>query len=339
MSFQYRDKVNNEDTYETEVCVFKDSEYKFSFYDGNIGTIRTVTGMVDDIFDTVIVLMVSKFEEDQVTCESCKVCECPCQGNKETIPLIDCRYNQYKHRHDKYKGPDIVQIPITNILNAEYSTSICDETKNDAGGFYTMIIGISAEVVKSIVVNLSFFSDKQEEAFKYVELRAGNVYDIVFEENGTIFETRAKVERIVPEDKKKLTPNDSFIREYVAADDEVYSHKCPCKDDFMKSLPPEAIKIIVDISQEFNGRYEVISLDKIRDCKLIEDNEIKPPHDHCHCHNKPNGEQHCHQPKKIKLDDDNTAIVDNKGVIVNPNTDKEIRIPFPELIKFYIGLQ
>ncbi len=318
--------------------MFRNSEYNIIFFDGDIGTIRTIIGMIDDIFDNVITVLVNKSEQDQVDCQFCKACECPCRGKEEIIQTIDCKYNQYKHRHAKYTSPDLLQIPIANIIQADYFISN-DEIKDCSGGFYTMIIGISAEIVKALVVNLSFFSDKQDEAFKYVELRAGNVYDIVFEENGTIFETRAKIQRIIPEDKKKLTSNDSFIREYVAADDEIYSHKCPCKDDFMKSLPPESIKIIVDTSQEFNGRCEAISLDKIRDCKLIEDNEIKPPHHHCH--NKPNGEHHCHchQPKKIELDENNTAIVNDEGVIVNPNTDSEIKISFSELINFYIGLQ
>ena len=72
-----------------------------------------------------------------------------------------------------------VTIPVANIKDVEVITEDMNSSSNNAmKGVKIMVLGISATVVDSIIVNLEFINDNCHEAIKYVSLSTGKKYNI-----------------------------------------------------------------------------------------------------------------------------------------------------------------
>lgn len=240
-------------------------EYKFSFYDGIYGLHKSVTGLVMNVYEDQIKIKCIDSKKDMADCDESK--------NHILPPMPTCNCVLNPPDMSKYDEPDIYFIPIKNIMDVSYITNAITKPK---GGTRIMILGISATIIKAIVVKLEFFDDNCEESIKCVDLETDKVYDLIYEYNGSVYENRVKIVGI--EDCACITDNpNSIVRENIGFDNTVYLDICHNKDDFMRGDPVRQVKITVDTSETFDGNLEVIMLDSIRDCTLVEDIDDDTP--------------------------------------------------------------
>ena len=241
---------------EDEVIIIEPGkEYSFKYYDADTGSISNIIAGVICVYEDKIKV---KF-----------------YGN-------DGDLNNCIHNNLTTYDYNTVFIPISNLLSVtEYTRKAppcCDIpviNESDRKGIYIMLLGISATILKAIIVRLALFDDNAEEAIRYVDLEAGKVYDISYEAENTIYESRVKVMDIIELDEDTEDDSVEYVKENVGLNNAVYYTKCTCncvtKEDFMLSPPVKKVKIVVDTSEAFTGRYEEIMLHTIRDCKLVEE--------------------------------------------------------------------
>lgn len=246
-------------------------EYKFSFYDDTYGIKKVVIGLVDKVYEDQIKLICIDSKKDMVDCKHCRNIKCD-KANKNHIlppmPICNCVLNPPDT--SKYDSPKVYFIPLANLMDVSYVMNNNPANNKPKGGTKVMILGISATVLKAIVVRLEFFDDNFEEAVKLVELEKDKIYDIAYDCKGTIYESRVKVIAIEECECTSVEDPNTPVHENVGMNNSVYGG-CHNKDDFMKEPPVRKIKITVDTSETFDGNLEVIMLDSIRDCTLVED--------------------------------------------------------------------
>ena len=258
-----------------EIMIFPNMEYNFTFYDANFGTLRSLTALVTNVYeDQIKIKYIQNKTNDKLDCSKCKkdCFERPKIKRKREKPMPTCNCILNPPDISKYDEPKIYFIPISNLVNVSY---IKTEKKKEKGDVKVMLLGISATMVKAIIVRLEFFDDSIQDAVKLVDLKAGGIYDIAYEADGTIYESRAKVIKIEEDKDHKCMckPGKGFVRENIGCDNMIYhsyNHDHD-KDDFMNEPPVPIVRIIVDTSEDFHGRYETIMLHTIRDCTLVEE--------------------------------------------------------------------
>lgn len=350
-----------------EISIFPGFEYFFSFYDAVYGTIHNIKALVVDVFeDQIKVKYKPNKESDTVNCALCnkkKDCNKNKKAQKEKpMPTCNCILNPPDN--SIYDDPIVYFIPIANIVDVRYiSLDNNDDDKNKREDVHVMLLGISASMVKAIIVRLEFFDDSIDEAVKYIDLEAGNIYDIAYEDrDGTIYESRAKVIKIEedPHGCEQCKPGKGFVRENVGEGNIIYTSKCHCKDDFMGEPPVPLVKIIVDTSEDFEGRYETILLHTIRDCTLVsekdpdDENPDITPDCCCNCEFKTDNCDiencgHYIPPKPpVNLpccESEYTYSYDNKmkAVIKGEKVDlfvegQKSQVTLDDLVKFYLGV-
>ncbi len=252
-------------------------EYKFNFLDSTYGIHKIITGLVTNVYKDQIKIKCFDLKKDMVDCNKChNRNNCDKAGSHILPPIPTCNCILNPPDISKYSEPKTYFIPIENIMDVSYIQSTNpDGAIKPKKGTKVMLLGISATVVKAIIIKLEFFDDNSEEAVKYVEIEKDKVYDFVHKCDGSILECRAKVVSIEECECNNTTISNSIVRENIGFDNSVYRipHN---KDNFMKEPPVRKIKITVDISESFNGNFEVIELDSIIDCTLIEDEDNTP---------------------------------------------------------------
>lgn len=265
-------RLNPDTNKETELIIFPNIEYKFTYFDDKTGEVCTAIGLIEKVYSDQIKIKQSQSksndkDEDDYERYGCRRPEshknCVIDGN-----------------NTKYTEPTTLFIPVANIASV---SCICNTTnkKDNKEGLYIMLMGISATVVTAVIVRLAFFDDCREEAIKYVNLEVGGVYDIAYEGNdGRIYENRAKIMQI--EDNRNnfhSRPRKDYVREtrkeHVGFNNAIYIDQTRNKDEFMTGVPVRDIEIIVDTSEFFTGCYESISLSAIRDVTLVEVDEVE----------------------------------------------------------------
>lgn len=255
--------------------VFSNMEYQFTFFDAKLGSVRSVTGLVTNVYeDQIKIKYISN--GNNVDCSTCCNMECKnkkTQSNTVQSPMPTCNCIFNPPDVTTYDGPQVFFVPVANIIDISYKVNNTNRPEEKPkGDVKVMLLGISATMVKAIVVRLEFFDDNIEDAVKYVDIETGGIYDLVYEnKNGTIYESRVKIVRIeeVPEGQP-CKPGKGYVRENIGAHDAIY---IPCynkKDEFMQAPPVRKVRLIVDTSELFTGRYETIMLDCIRDCTMIQ---------------------------------------------------------------------
>ena len=235
-----------------------------------------------------------------------------------------------------------------------------------------MLLGISATTVKAIIVRLEFFDDSMEEAIKYVDLAVGGIYNIAYEcFDKTVYESIAKIVSIEEVPEQICQTGKGFVRENIGMNNAVYTRRDCChtsKDDFMVAPPAKKIKLVVDTSEDFHGRYESIMLDAIRDVEMIQvpDQELPEvpnkepndscegcPHRTCDCcpdtcgHTKPlppkphkPGHGGCNDTSyyTFAFRDGTKASVTGQDVEIVTPGGKLIEMSMKELFEFYLGI-
>lgn len=334
-----------------DVKVFTNMEYNFTFYDASTGSRRSITGLVLDVFtDQIKVKTIHNSDKKKPNCNlcdkkhNCKDYHLFMKTNQPPMPTCNCVLNPPDT--SKYNETEIIFIPLANLIDVSYILSDNGQNKKPKGGTKVLLLGISATMVKAIVIHLEFFDDSIENAVKYVNLEKDGIYDITYmSRNGIIFEVRAKIAEITELPHPDHAPHHhgpTVVRENIGAKNSVYAGYeddcCTTKHDFMKQPPAPPVKIIMDTSDTFEGRYETIMLDQIRGCStvyspsengegVIEDSS-EP--NCCECCDK-------NQKFEYKYEDGSKAIIngDNVSLVVNGSkTD----LSLDDLVKFYLGI-
>lgn len=265
----------------TNTIIFPNMEYDLTFFDSTHAKLYTITALVEDVYEDQIKVKYLKNNN----CKKCSNNTTSSITTAQGMPNCSCILNPPDL--SKYEGPTTFFIPIMNILNVRYRWTP-NNNHNDTSEVRVMLLGISATAVKAIIIRMAFFEDNLEEAVKLVDLKAGNIYDITYESNdGATYESRVKVMNIEECPDTPCKPGKGYVREHVGCGNSVYTN-CACsKDEFMSAPPMKKIRIIVDTSESFTGRYEAIMLDAIRDCTLVleadgsDDEEFDK--DYCDC--------------------------------------------------------
>lgn len=321
---------NYSNTNKKQILVFNNMEYQITYYNPYLGSKQTVTGLVVGVWEDKIKIKYAEDKTVKVTrdCSTCTNLSCTKRtveynssstNSTSSNCTCNCIYNSSNIDTSKYDDPQVFFIPVANILDISYSknnsiTSSTNNTESDGEGeVHVMLLGISATTIKAIVVRLEFFDDNIEEAVKYVDLEVGGIYDLSYEciHKQTIYESRVKIVKIeecennhehycccghhdIEDDNyyQDHKPGRGFVRENVGFNNSVYIyHDCRnTKDDYMQAPPVRKIKITVDTSEAFEGRYETIMLDSIKDCRLIANPDGSEPDysqipDESHCKN------------------------------------------------------
>lgn len=245
-------------------------EYDFVFYDAIYMKLYSITGLVEDVYEDQIKV---KYIKNNKTTSSSSV-----SNTANVMPNCSCILSTPDL--SKYEGPATIFIPIANIVNIRYKWSKNNTNIRDTTEVRVMLLGVSATAIKAIIIRMAFFEDCLEDAVKLVDLKAGNIYDLVYEcKSGTVYESRVKVMSIEDAADTTCKPGKGYVREHVGCGNSVYTN-CACsKDEFMSAPPAKKYKIVVDTSESFTGRYETIMLDAIRDCTLVYDASNDPSSD------------------------------------------------------------
>lgn len=253
----------------TSTLIFPGMEYDFTFYDTTYMKLYSITGLVEDVYEDQIKI---KYIKNNTTTAS--------NSNTTANGMPNCNCVLHTPDLSKYEGPAIIFIPIANIVNIKYKWVANNASINDTTEVRVMLLGVSATAIKAIIIRMAFFEDCLEEAVKFVDLKANNIYDLTYEsKDGAIYESRVKVISIEDAANTMCKPGAGFVREHVGCCNSVYTD-CSCsKDEFMSAPPVKKYKIVVDTSETFTGRYETIMLDAIRDCALVYDANNDPSSD------------------------------------------------------------
>lgn len=253
-------------------------EYKFTFFDPNTGGVQTIIGLVKAIYENQIKIVYSSTSNSKcANCSKCNECTQSSTSSSTTtegMPTCSCVLNPPDY--SKYNEIKTYFVPVSNIIDVSYlvyGSSNNEETKESEEDIEVMLLGISATIVKAIVIRLGILDDSIQDAVRYVELETGGIYDIAYEcKDGTIYESRVKVVKIeeVDGNETECKTGKGFVREHVGCHNAIYTTSCKPRDEFMNAPPVRKVRITIDTSETFSGRYEVISLASIRDCTLVQ---------------------------------------------------------------------
>lgn len=323
------------------IMVFPGLEYCFSFYDAVYGTIHNIVALVDKVYDDQIKVLYTKdtSSNDTVDCSKCKNTKCKNNNNNVVVtPTCHCIMNPPST--EKYEYPTTYFVPVCNIIDINYM-------KNSSKGVSIMLLGISATVLNAIIIHMEMFDDSSNTtAIKSVDLKTGAIYNFTYEgSDGCVYESKVKVIKIEQDkqfDDCKCKAGKGYVRENVGEDNNVYTSYIN-KTEFMKQPPISNIRIIVDTSEDFSGRYEVIPLNSLRDCTLIEDGGTESPttptdpdtkkcNCECSCKKDNNTYEYDYSANDVK------AVVNGETVTIT-SEGQNMDLTLDRLIKFYMGIE
>lgn len=334
----YKSTCDNR-TLKKTVLVFIGYEYTVSFYDIRSNKLVTITGVVESFTGDNISAGNQYFTLRYIpeTSTSSDV-------DKEVIkglPNCGCVFN--KPSADKYQSSTTIDIYPAVITDMNYASEYVPQHKVPKKGVKVVLLGISAELVRAVVVNLKLLEDGCgcEDAVRDVNLKVGNIYTIAYfnSKDMTMYEFDGKLVAIK---ETELKPSkDSVVRqcENVGLGDSIYTSNCECgcTDDYLTSDPLSTdVLLTFDTSTDFTGEYQSVMLSWIRDCKPISESPELPPdmtYPPCNC-------DVC-QNKDIEITSGNTKVVINpktQEVAYNHNNMDGV-VTLQEVIDFYFGCQ
>lgn len=337
------------------VYVFIGYEYKVQFYSNTSGQLETLTGIIDSISgsnsDSASQYFTLKYQQpNQNSTTSCNPLK------TEGMPNCGCVLN--KVSTSKYSECVKTIIPISNIVEIEYvagdnsNNPCCRESDGEQKGVVKVVLlGISADIVKAVVINLKMLDDGSDTAVKDVDLKVGNTYTIVYYSNKdkAIYEFDGKLTSINEVDTEAAANTIIHChkkhKEQIGFRDTFYETCCTDDtdtdtDDYLTSDPVKNdIQLVFDTSMDYNGAYETIMLSWIRDCTLINEAEeesndtddTSTDMKDCNC---------CCNPAimEVKSGDFNIVINGNDNTVSydNPNGSNGT-ITLQELVDFYFA--
>lgn len=331
-------------------------EYDFVFFDATYMKLYSIIGLVEDVY------------EDQIKIKYLQNNKSPSKNfinMAQGMPNCNCILSTPDI--SKYEGPATIFVPIANIVNIRYKWTTNNTDIKDTTEVRVMLLGVSATAIRAIIIRMAFFEDNLEEAVKFVDLKAGNIYDLTYESrDGAIYESRVKIMSVEDAENKDCKPGNGYVREHIGCGNSIYTD-CSCtKDEFMNAPPAKKYKIVVDTSEAFVGRYETIMLDAIRDCTLVYDaykdqsSDVNEDTDYCkHCNHKTKNcnPKHCGHflPPHVKPEygcgehimpktyvykyrNMYKAIISGDKVSITAE-GKTTKINLESLVKYYLGIE
>ena len=266
-------------TLKKTILIFTGYEYKVCYYDLETNCRKTITGLVEEL-NSQYITMKTLNTSNSSTDEDADI------SVTRGLPSCGCILN--KPDESKYNIVTIVNIPISNITDAAYVQGGTNPVpKKPKKGVKVVLLGISAEIVRAVVINLKMINDDCEcgEAVRDVNLKSGNIYTIAYfsSKDKALYEFDGKLVAI----HETTTPpsTDSVVRqtEQCGLNNSIYNTKCVCDpsnsvvDDYLEAEGLENdIMLTFDISSDFSGEFQSIMLSWIRECKLIKENPDDP---------------------------------------------------------------
>lgn len=328
-------------TLKKTVFIFIGYEYTIDFFDYGIGRANKITGRVDSIngdnsnqmSQSLTVTYLNK-PNDSVDDNTVSVT----RG-----PICGC---QNKPNNDKYNTTTTVTIPISNITDVCYTgNNPIDPENKPKKGVEVVLLGISAEMVRAVAINLKMIDDNADEAVKDIFMKVGGIYNIAYIDPAekSMYEITGRL-LAISETENKVSTSNSVVRqcanEQYGLNNSIYNTGCNCecgstdKDDFMNSDTIEKeVLLTMDCSMDFSGHYHTIKLSTIRDCSVVDESGVKDPTDgtemDCGCTSQP-----------IVLKSGNTKVtIDpvSQNVAYSGGACSFGNITLQELVDFYFG--
>lgn len=269
----YKTTCDNK-TLKKTVYVFTDYEYTVTYYDVYTGSMRTITGLVSKIkgsaTDVSSQYLTFKYIPEKTTTE-----------NNETSfnrgPGCGC-FN--KPNTDKYDSPEIIDISVGSITDISYVAGNPINPEKPKKGVEVVLLGISAEFVRAVCINLKLIDDCSEDAIRDIYMKVGGIYNVAYFDPAekAIFELEGKLLSISETNNNVL--NDTIVRrtkEQCGLNNSIYNCNCPTtdKDDYINGDNIEKeVLLTFDCSGDFSGHYHTMKLSTIRDCKVISEAEV-----------------------------------------------------------------
>lgn len=264
------------------VYVFTDYEYEISFYDTNDGKRKTITGLVISVNEAINGNSITIKYIPEKTSNSNNDADISVNRG----PGCGCLYN--KPDISKYDSPVTIIIPVANITDINYVAGSNPITPNKPKkGVEVVLLGISAEFVRAVVINLKMIDDCADEAVKDVYLKVGGVYNIAYFDSNdkSMYELEGKLLSI--SETKNNVSNNSIIHqtkrtEQCGLNNSIYNSGCNCedcnstdKDDYMNSDGLEnEVLLTFDCSSDFSSHYHTLKLSTVRDCTVISETDV-----------------------------------------------------------------
>lgn len=207
-----------------------------------------------------------------------------------------------------------------------------------------VLLGISADIIRAVVINLKMLEDDKKEAVRDVCMKTGGIYTVTYfnAKDRAIYEFNGKLISIKETDQVP-DPANCIVRktEHVGMADSIYEECEMCFTEVDSYLNSCCIKkdvlLTFDTSIDFSGEYESIMLSWIRDCKVIdEEPEVTPPADP---DDPESGDNKCDCccGKEIKMNvGGNQLVIDpaSQSVELTTDTSKE-KYSLQEIMDFY----
>lgn len=348
----YKSTCDNK-TLKKTVLIFTGYEYTVKYMDATTGCTKTITGLVESITgdnsNTSGQYITMKYYDTSTSTTTDSDADI---SVTKGLPNCGCVFN--KPDDSKYAEPITIDIPVANISDVNYvrgsGTGTCPP-RPPKKGVKVVLLGISAEVVRAVVINLKMIEDgcSDEDSVKDVNLKVGNVYTIAYysSKDKAMYEFDGKLVAIKETDQ--LPSTDSVVRtpttEQYGMNNSIYNSptNCTCiatdKDAYLCADPmPTDILLTFDISADFSGEYATIMLSWIRDCTPVEESADTGDTTDDDTTMWPNCG--CCPGKPIEMTSgDTTVVIDptKKEVYYNdPDTIKS-SVPLQEVIDFYFG--
>lgn len=268
-------------TFKKTVFIFIGYEYKVSYFDST-GCVKTVTGVVTGMSGDNAVVCPNGGTGNQYII--LKYLPKPVSSDDGTVSVVrgipNCILSGDR---PEYNNPIEETIPIGNIMDVSYSCRTIEPPKFPERGVEVVLLGISAEVCRAVVVNLRMIFDgcDVEDAIRDVNLEIGKKYTIAYfdSSNRTTYELDGKLIKISETDR--MGSSENFVREVPGIGNSLYQNRETVYDTKVNYMNGEEIdhdiELVFDTSTDFSGEYHAVMLSTIRDCTPIVEDEPDIP--------------------------------------------------------------
>lgn len=249
------------------VEVFPGKLYRVIFYDTDGAKVVNTVGQVTMVDSNALYLESMKaIDSTTCLCESREFLNKVVSIYKVAIPVRNI-YSIYPITEEEAKKPPKPPVP------KERSVSIVG------------VLGISAEICRSVVVRVRVYSDDRAPDYEVVpvDMKVGNIYNVAYfsRKDCTMYEVKGKLIdiRVMPkfEGDTKLNGfvRDEMPEEIVGLGNTIYD-----ADHFHKlnkeSPEGERVRFTFDTSEDFSGFYDHVWLKDIRNIDLVEEGKPSP---------------------------------------------------------------
>ena len=273
-------------TLKKTVFIFVGYEYTIDFFDHSIGRANKITGRVDSINGDNSNQMSQSLSVTYLVKPSDSTSD-----NTTSVtrgPVCGC---QNKPNSDKYNLTATVTIPISNITDVNYTgQNPIDPENKPKRGVEVVLLGISAEMVRAVAINLKMIDDHCDEAVKDIFMKVGGIYNIAYMDptDKTMYEIQGRL-LAINETNNNVSNSNSVVRqcncnEQYGLNNSIYNTGCKCecgstdKDNFITSdIIENEVLLTMDCSMDFSGHYHTVKLSTIRDCSIVDESGVKDP--------------------------------------------------------------